>query len=219
MVNGTESGFLDALEGVGGFGGKADQLNGYLTFVGTPDYFEEDLARFRALSVRDVQDAAQTFLRPEARVVLSVVPQGQTAQAAPNSSPAQNVLSMVNGNSQSSIANGMQVSTAPLLHPVDHRLCLHSLPASPMRFRLLPLLLLLAAPAVAQPNWSQRPALQAPPRFTMPPIERFTLSNGLPVLLVEKPRRAAWHRSTSSSARARSTTRRARSASPPSPPT
>jgi zinc protease len=90
VVNQTESGFLDALEGVGGFGGKADQLNAYLTYVGTPDYFEEDLSRFRALSVRDVQDAAMTILRPDARVVLSVVPQGQAAQAVPGSIPAQN---------------------------------------------------------------------------------------------------------------------------------
>jgi zinc protease len=56
-----------------------------------------------------------------------------------------------------------------------------------MRFRLLILALLVAVPALrAQPNWAERPALQAAPRFTMPPLQRFTLSNGLPVMLVEK---------------------------------
>ncbi|HYE57933.1 MAG TPA: pitrilysin family protein [Rhodothermales bacterium] len=56
-----------------------------------------------------------------------------------------------------------------------------------MRFRLLIFALLLAVPALrAQPNWAERPTLQAPPRFTMPPMQRFTLSNGLPVMLVEK---------------------------------
>ena len=54
VVNGVEAGFLDALETVDGFRGKADQLNSYLFFTGTPDYFEEDLARFRALAPRDL---------------------------------------------------------------------------------------------------------------------------------------------------------------------
>ena len=40
------------MERVGGFGGKADQLNGYFTDTGNPDWFNEDLARYRALSPR-----------------------------------------------------------------------------------------------------------------------------------------------------------------------
>ena len=32
---------------VGGFGGKADQLNAYNVFLGEPGYFERDLARYR----------------------------------------------------------------------------------------------------------------------------------------------------------------------------
>ena len=90
VVNGTESSFLDGLERVGGFGGKADQLNGYLTFTGTPDFFEEDLARFQALSPRDLSDAAQSFLSPRRRVALSVVPAGQPALALPGSETAVN---------------------------------------------------------------------------------------------------------------------------------
>ena len=39
------------MERVGGFGGKADQLNAYYTETGDPDWFNEDLARYRALSV------------------------------------------------------------------------------------------------------------------------------------------------------------------------
>ena len=34
------------MERVGGFGGKADQLNYYNYFVGTPDYFQKDLDRY-----------------------------------------------------------------------------------------------------------------------------------------------------------------------------
>ena len=36
------------MERVGGFGGKADQLNAYYTATGEPDYFQKDLARYRA---------------------------------------------------------------------------------------------------------------------------------------------------------------------------
>ncbi len=87
VVNGVEAQFLDGLESVGGFRGKADQLNGYLVNTGTPDFFQEDLARFRALSPRDLSDAAMSFLTRD-RVVLSVVPAGQTGLAVPDSETA-----------------------------------------------------------------------------------------------------------------------------------
>ncbi len=85
VVNGVESAFLDGLESAGD---RADALNGYLTFTGTPDFFEEDLARFRALSPRDVSDAALSFLPLGRRVALSIVPQGETALALPGSTTA-----------------------------------------------------------------------------------------------------------------------------------
>ena len=90
VVNGVESAFLDGLERVGGFGGKADQLNGYLTFTGTPDFFEEDLARFQALAPRDLSDAALSYLSPRRRVALSVVPAGSPELALPGSETAVN---------------------------------------------------------------------------------------------------------------------------------
>ena len=54
---------------------KADQLNEYFFYTGDPDYFEEDLARFRSLSPDDVRAAANTWLG-EGRVILSIVPKG-----------------------------------------------------------------------------------------------------------------------------------------------
>ena len=48
--NQSEAGLLRGLERVGGFGGKADLLNHYYFYTGDPDYFEEDLARYRALA-------------------------------------------------------------------------------------------------------------------------------------------------------------------------
>jgi zinc protease len=76
-VNQIESSFYSRMERVGGFGGKADQLNSYYTNTGDPDWFNEDLARYRALSPADVRAAAQQFLPRDRRVELSVVPEGQ----------------------------------------------------------------------------------------------------------------------------------------------
>jgi zinc protease len=83
--NQTEARFYDRLERIGGFGGKADQLNSYFFATGNPDYFEEDLARYRALSPKDVQAAALRFLGPN-RVVLSVVPEGRRELGVPEKS-------------------------------------------------------------------------------------------------------------------------------------
>jgi zinc protease len=77
MFNSTEAQFLDGLEHVGGFGGKANQLNFYNYFTGTPDYFEKDLERYRRLTPADVQRAASQYLTGGHRVVLSVVPTGK----------------------------------------------------------------------------------------------------------------------------------------------
>jgi zinc protease len=74
-VNQVESSFYDRMERVGGFGGKADQLNAYYTFTGDPDWFNEDLARYRALSVGDVSAAAAQFLPLDKRVELIVEPE------------------------------------------------------------------------------------------------------------------------------------------------
>ncbi len=81
-VNQFEASFTDRLERVGGFGGKADQLNSYFTSMGNPDYFNQDLARYTALTPEDISAAAKTWLGDNDDVVLSVVPQGKTELAA-----------------------------------------------------------------------------------------------------------------------------------------
>jgi zinc protease len=73
-VNQIEAGFYNRMERVGGFGGKADQLNSYYTATGNPDGFAADLARYRALTVADVRMAAEQFLPAGRRVELTVVP-------------------------------------------------------------------------------------------------------------------------------------------------
>ena len=74
-VNQIESSFYNRMERVGGFGGVADQLNAYYTYTGDPDWFNEDLARYRALSVNDISAAAAQFLPLGARVELTVDPE------------------------------------------------------------------------------------------------------------------------------------------------
>jgi zinc protease len=75
--NTFEAEFLSRMERVGGFGGKADQLNFYNYFVGTPDYFQKDLDRYGRVRPAAVQRAVKTYLTGAHRVVLSVVPQGK----------------------------------------------------------------------------------------------------------------------------------------------
>ncbi len=63
------------MERVGGFGGKGDQLNVYYTYTGDPDWFNEDLGRYRAQSISDVRAAAAQFLPLDRRVELTVMPE------------------------------------------------------------------------------------------------------------------------------------------------
>jgi zinc protease len=62
------------MERVGGFSGKADRLNSYYMSTRTADYFEQDLARYRAVTAADVRAAINQYLPKDRRVELSVVP-------------------------------------------------------------------------------------------------------------------------------------------------
>ena len=73
--NQIEASFLRRAERVGGMYGKADQLNAYHTMTGTPDFFEEDMARYRALDPADIASAVATFLPRDRRVELVVLPE------------------------------------------------------------------------------------------------------------------------------------------------
>lgn len=81
-INQFEASFLNRLESIGGFGGKADLLNNYFMRTGNPDYFQEDLGRYKQIDPNDIQSVATTYLSNEARVVLSIVPAGKPELAA-----------------------------------------------------------------------------------------------------------------------------------------
>src|SRR5690606_29463118 len=59
IVNQYEIAFLERLETVAA---RADQLNAYYFYTGEPNYFNEDLARYRALEPRSLSDAAARYL-------------------------------------------------------------------------------------------------------------------------------------------------------------
>jgi zinc protease len=74
-LNGYEASFYNRMERLGGFGGKADQINGYYVETGDPDWFNEDLGRYRSLSPSDVRAAVAAFLPLNRRVELIVEPE------------------------------------------------------------------------------------------------------------------------------------------------
>jgi len=56
-------------------------------FRGDPDFFTGDLERYRRATPTTVGNAARKYLAFDRRVVLSIVPRGQTALALPGSEP------------------------------------------------------------------------------------------------------------------------------------
>ncbi len=74
VKNGVRASLLDELSSVLG---KADRLNYYNYFVGTPEYIEQDLARYDRLTVADVQRAARQFVAGRPKIILTVVPEGK----------------------------------------------------------------------------------------------------------------------------------------------
>jgi zinc protease len=73
--NSIRASFIDRLAGVNS---KADVLNFYNYYVGTPDYAQQDAARYDRVTAADVQRVAREYLGAH-KVVLTVVPEGQKA--------------------------------------------------------------------------------------------------------------------------------------------
>ena len=79
--NRIESQHVRQLERVGGFGGRADQLNYYNTYTGDPSGINTDLDRYLAVTADDVRRAAKTALG-ENMVRLTVLPEEQLSAAS-----------------------------------------------------------------------------------------------------------------------------------------
>jgi zinc protease len=76
-LNQIEASFYRRMERVGGFDGKADQLNAYYFAGGSPDFFAEDLARYTSLTATDIQAAIARWLPRDRRVELIVQPEAK----------------------------------------------------------------------------------------------------------------------------------------------
>ena len=86
--NKIETGTVAGLQSVGGFGGKADQLQSYNHFLGDPGKIEWDLERYEAVTSADVQEFARTVLDPARRVILHATPAAAGPKTAPPPAPA-----------------------------------------------------------------------------------------------------------------------------------
>ena len=71
VMNGLEAGFYSQMERVNG---QARSLNSYYAQTGNPDYFNEDLGRYRALSPNDITAAVRRWLPADKRLEFSVLP-------------------------------------------------------------------------------------------------------------------------------------------------
>jgi zinc protease len=71
--------YITGLERIGGFGGKADQLNTYNVFLGDPDKFAADVERHRGATEGAVRQATAKWLDTRNRVVIRFHP--ETAEA------------------------------------------------------------------------------------------------------------------------------------------
>lgn len=74
--------YVTGLERIGGFGGKADLLNQYNVFFGTPDKFAADVARHRAATTDDVRQVVAKWLDTRNRVLVRFHPDSSGGEAS-----------------------------------------------------------------------------------------------------------------------------------------
>ncbi len=72
--NTIETRIIEGLETLGGFGGVADRLNMYNHYLGTPDYLQKDVERYRAVTPDTIHGFVKAQLSNSARVVVHAVP-------------------------------------------------------------------------------------------------------------------------------------------------
>lgn len=73
-----ESSLVRQLQSVGGFGGRADQLNLYNVYAGDPGFLQQDFQRYVRIDPAAVQRVAQRYLGAK-KMVLEVVPGAETS--------------------------------------------------------------------------------------------------------------------------------------------
>ena len=204
--NARESGFIFGLQTVGGFGGKDDQLNNYATFLGNPGYFDQDLARYRAVTAADVQRVARQYLTDK-RYVLSIVPRaaGPTNAAGPAPpTPREGAAAVSSASSQpsatppSGTASGTQQGAAQSTPAGTQTVTKPAAQATQPAGATPPTAGVgpgrgggMGSGTAAKQQKAKTgdrtllPKEKPDPKLTLPAIQRRKLSNGLDVLFVE----------------------------------
>ncbi len=85
--NSIETAIIGGLDRLGGFGGVADRLNMYNHYLGTPDYLDKDIQRYRIVTPQSIQAFAREYFDVNSRVVVHAVP-GQPQVDAAQPQPA-----------------------------------------------------------------------------------------------------------------------------------
>jgi zinc protease len=112
--NTLEARIIQGLETLGGFGGKADRLNSYEHYLGTPDYLGKDLQRYRDATPQALKAFAERYLQPNARVVVFALPGDKKLVSEPPPATAQGA----SGGAQSVNADQPWRQTMPKPGPV-----------------------------------------------------------------------------------------------------
>jgi len=193
-----EAGWIGSLQSVGGFGGRADQLNYYNVMTGDPGNLSRDFQRLLRVRSEDVQRAARQYLTA-ARLVVEVQP-GPTVTIEPDPRiPAAKAreallqkqpLSSADGSEASSAVpsagqKAVQDSASPQVLSRSPGQEAGSGPNRPSGGRTGEEPPSAKAETVEQPDRSRLPPPGPPPKFTFPPFTRGRLSNGLEVVLAE----------------------------------
>jgi zinc protease len=101
--------------------GVANRLNYYNQFLGTPDYFAKDIARFDAVKPADVQHVAQTVFKKSARAVVYAVPGKKVIEDVPKTSEEENKKqAAAAGASKTTMSEEPWRATAPKPGPAPH---------------------------------------------------------------------------------------------------
>jgi zinc protease len=79
-----EYGYVHGLESLGGFGGKADRLNQYNTYLNDPGMFVEDLNRIRAVTPASMRAAVSKWIDTPNRLVVRFRPETSSREVASN---------------------------------------------------------------------------------------------------------------------------------------
>jgi zinc protease len=157
-LNRIETDFVERVERVGGFDGKADLLNAYYMYRGDPGYLTRDLARFRRVTVEGVRRHGSEALLGRAGVVLQVIPRSVVEDTPGEDTPGEDTL----GEDSLGTISADDAGAALRLPPAE------------------------GAEAAARATVSP-PRPGPTPTLSLPTPQAFELSNGIPVHVVRRP--------------------------------